>query len=137
MGTQPSELEGSDREGNKYPTIWWESLSDLLHCLNIQKYVGPDDIHLKVQKELMELHAEPHPVETESLFLKEKLGWLFCSQGQTCGKVGKVVDTGFHSITFRLSVAYSFYITLLFLICYILKIIWYFAFLIMIVRSVF
>lgn len=76
-------------------------------------------------------------VETESLFLKEKLGWLFCSQGQTCGKVGKVVDTGFHSITFRLSVAYSFYITLLFLVCYILKILWYFAFLIMIVRSVF
>ncbi|KAK4822089.1 hypothetical protein QYF61_009726 [Mycteria americana] len=59
LGTQPPELEDRDGDQNGAPIIQGEMVSDLLHHLDIHKSMGPDEIHLRVLKELEEVLTKP------------------------------------------------------------------------------
>ncbi|KAK4820464.1 hypothetical protein QYF61_027746, partial [Mycteria americana] len=70
-GTQPPELEDRDREQNKPPIIQGEKMvSDLLHCLDTHKSMGPDGIHPRVLRELVE------EVLTKPLAILYQQSWL-------------------------------------------------------------
>ncbi|KAJ7401559.1 hypothetical protein BTVI_94793 [Pitangus sulphuratus] len=56
--TQPSELEDKDREQNKAPHSPRDYGHDLLHHLGTHKPTGPDVIHPRVLRELVEVVAE-------------------------------------------------------------------------------
>ncbi|KAK4815820.1 hypothetical protein QYF61_007429, partial [Mycteria americana] len=57
----PSPPESEDRDGdqNGAPIIQGEMVSDLLHGLDIHKFVGPDEIHPRVLKELADVLTKP------------------------------------------------------------------------------
>ncbi|KAK4820693.1 hypothetical protein QYF61_003613 [Mycteria americana] len=59
LGTQPPELEDRDRDQNGAPIIQGEKVSDLLHHLDIHKSMGPDEIPLRVLKELADVLTKP------------------------------------------------------------------------------
>ncbi|KAK4826301.1 hypothetical protein QYF61_007148 [Mycteria americana] len=59
LGTQPLELEDRDGDQNGAPIVQGEMVSDLLHHLDTHKSVGPDEIHLRVLKELAEVLTKP------------------------------------------------------------------------------
>ncbi|KAK4810673.1 hypothetical protein QYF61_007473 [Mycteria americana] len=59
LGTQPPELEDRDGDQNGAPIIQGEMVSDLLHHLDTHKSMGPDEIHLRVLKELAEVLTKP------------------------------------------------------------------------------
>ncbi|KAK4810546.1 LOW QUALITY PROTEIN: hypothetical protein QYF61_004509, partial [Mycteria americana] len=59
LGTQPLELEDRDRDQNGAPIIQGEMVSDLLHHLDTYKFMGPDEIHPRVLKELAEVLTKP------------------------------------------------------------------------------
>ena len=59
-GTHPAELE--DREQNEAPIIQGETISNLLHHLDTHKSLGPDGIHPRVQRELVEVLTKPHSI---------------------------------------------------------------------------
>ncbi|KAK4824336.1 hypothetical protein QYF61_013671 [Mycteria americana] len=54
LGTHPPESEDRDRDQNGAPIIQGEMASDLLH-----KFMGPDEIHPRVLKELAEVLTKP------------------------------------------------------------------------------
>ncbi|KAK4816495.1 hypothetical protein QYF61_017456 [Mycteria americana] len=54
LGTQPPESEDRDGDQNGAPIIQGEMVSDVLHHLDAHKSMGPDEIHLRVLKELAE-----------------------------------------------------------------------------------
>ncbi|KAK4808571.1 hypothetical protein QYF61_009874 [Mycteria americana] len=56
---QPPELEDRDGEQNKSPIIQEEALNDLLRHLDTHKSMGPDGIHPRVLRELVEELAKP------------------------------------------------------------------------------
>ncbi|GAB0209834.1 hypothetical protein GRJ2_003449100 [Grus japonensis] len=68
-GTQPPELEDRDGEQNEAPIIQGEMASDLLHHLDTHKSMGPDGIHTRVQRELVE-------VLTKALSIIYQQSWL-------------------------------------------------------------
>ena len=59
MGTPLSDLVVSAGEQTKPPTIQEETVRDLLLQLDCQKSTVPDEIHLRVLRELAEVIAEP------------------------------------------------------------------------------
>ncbi|KAK4831885.1 hypothetical protein QYF61_020032 [Mycteria americana] len=59
LGTQPLELEDRDGDQNGAPIIQGEMVSDLLHHLDTHKFMGPDEIHPRVLKELAEELTKP------------------------------------------------------------------------------
>ncbi|KAK4826106.1 LOW QUALITY PROTEIN: hypothetical protein QYF61_005244 [Mycteria americana] len=59
LGTQPSELEDRDGEQSEAPIIQGETVNDLLHHLDIHKSMGPDGIHPRVPRELVEMLTKP------------------------------------------------------------------------------
>ncbi|PKU46309.1 rna-directed dna polymerase from mobile element jockey-like [Limosa lapponica baueri] len=67
LGNQLPELEG--RKQNEAPIIQGETVSDLLHHLNMHRSVGPDRIHPRLLRELAE-------VPTESLSIIYQQSWL-------------------------------------------------------------
>jgi len=56
---QSPELEDRDGEQNKPPIIQDEGVNNLLCHLDTQKSMGPDGIHLRVQRKLVEELAKP------------------------------------------------------------------------------
>jgi len=68
-GIQPSELEDTDGEQNKPPIIQEEAFNYLLCHLDTYKSVGPDGIHPRVLRELVEELAKP-------LFIIYLQSWL-------------------------------------------------------------
>ncbi|KAK4808572.1 hypothetical protein QYF61_009875 [Mycteria americana] len=56
---QPPELEDRDGEQNKSPIIQEEAVNDLLCHLDTHKSMGPDGIHPRVLRELVEELAKP------------------------------------------------------------------------------
>lgn len=48
QGTQSTELEDGNREGDDAPMIQWENVSELLHHLNVHKSMRLDGIHPRV-----------------------------------------------------------------------------------------
>ncbi|KAK4811280.1 hypothetical protein QYF61_023332 [Mycteria americana] len=58
-GTQTPELEDRDGDQNGAPIIQGEMVSDLLHHLDTHKSMGPDEIHPRVLKELVEVLTKP------------------------------------------------------------------------------
>ncbi|KAK4825063.1 hypothetical protein QYF61_023067 [Mycteria americana] len=59
LGTQPPELEDRDGEQNEAPIIQGEMVSDLLHHLGTHKSMGPDGLHPRVLRELVEVLTKP------------------------------------------------------------------------------
>ncbi|KAK4815580.1 hypothetical protein QYF61_004097 [Mycteria americana] len=59
LGTQPPELEDRDGDQNGAPIIQGEMVSDLLHHLDTHKSMEPDEIHLRVLKELADVLTKP------------------------------------------------------------------------------
>lgn len=55
----PSELEDGDRVWDEAPVIKWETVSDLLHPLNVHKSMGLEGIHTRVLKERVEVLNKP------------------------------------------------------------------------------
>ncbi|GAB0208346.1 mitochondrial enolase superfamily member 1 [Grus japonensis] len=58
-GTQPPELEDRDGEQNEAPIIQGEVVRELLHHLDTHKSMGPDEIHPRVLRELVEVLTKP------------------------------------------------------------------------------
>ncbi|KAF1528233.1 hypothetical protein FQV19_0007123, partial [Eudyptula minor] len=58
-GTRPPELEDRDGEQDEPPIIQEEALNDLLRHLDAHKSMGPDGIHPRVLRELVEELAKP------------------------------------------------------------------------------
>ncbi|KAJ7403542.1 RNA-directed DNA polymerase from mobile element jockey [Willisornis vidua] len=52
------DLEDSGRKQNEAPTVQWEMVRDLLHHLDRQKSMGPNEIHPRVLRELVKLFAK-------------------------------------------------------------------------------
>ncbi|KAK4818831.1 hypothetical protein QYF61_019868 [Mycteria americana] len=59
LGTQPLELEDRDGDQNGAPIIQGEMVSDLLHHLDTHKFMGSDEIHPRVLKELADVLTKP------------------------------------------------------------------------------
>ncbi|KAK4825912.1 hypothetical protein QYF61_003407 [Mycteria americana] len=59
LGTQPLELEDRDGDQTGAPIIQGEMVSDLLHHLDTHKSMGPDEIHPRVLRELVEVLTKP------------------------------------------------------------------------------
>ncbi|KFM03700.1 hypothetical protein AS27_15612, partial [Aptenodytes forsteri] len=59
LGTEPPELGDMDGERNEAPIIQGEMVSDLLHYLDTHKSMGPDGIHPRVLRELVEVLTKP------------------------------------------------------------------------------
>lgn len=59
QGIQPPELEDCHREEDEVSVIQQETLSDLLHHLNIQKSIGLDRIHPRVLNKPVEVLTRP------------------------------------------------------------------------------
>jgi len=56
---QPPEQEDRDGEQKETPQIQGEMVSDLLCCIDTRKSMGPDGIHPRVLKELVDVFAKP------------------------------------------------------------------------------
>ncbi|KAK4806350.1 hypothetical protein QYF61_017219 [Mycteria americana] len=59
QGTQPPELEDRDGEQNEAPITQGEMVSDPLHPLDTHKSMGPEGIHPRVLRELVEALTKP------------------------------------------------------------------------------
>ncbi|KAK4824534.1 hypothetical protein QYF61_016114 [Mycteria americana] len=62
QGIQPPELEDRDGQQNKLPIIQEEAVNNLLCQLDTHKSMGPDGIHARVLRELVEELAKPLPI---------------------------------------------------------------------------
>ncbi|KAK4813002.1 hypothetical protein QYF61_004178 [Mycteria americana] len=68
-GTQPPELEDRNGDQNGAPIIQGEMVSDLLHHLDTHKSMGPDEIHLRVLKELADVLTKPLSIIYQQFWL--------------------------------------------------------------------
>ncbi|KAK4818945.1 hypothetical protein QYF61_022210 [Mycteria americana] len=75
LGTKPPELEDRDGDQNGGPIIQKEMVSDLLHHLDTHKSMGPDEIHLRVLKELAEVLTKPLSTIYQQSWLTGEKGW--------------------------------------------------------------
>lgn len=77
LGTQPPELVDRDREQNKALIIQEYTVSVLLHHLDVHKSMGPDGIHPRVLRELVEVLAKPLSIICQQSWLSGEVpvGW--------------------------------------------------------------
>ncbi|KAK4831549.1 hypothetical protein QYF61_018204 [Mycteria americana] len=61
-GIQPPELEDRVEEQNEAPIIQGEMVSNLLHHLDTHESMGPDGIHPRVLRKLVEVLTKPLPI---------------------------------------------------------------------------
>ncbi|KAK4806516.1 hypothetical protein QYF61_021352 [Mycteria americana] len=73
-GTQPPELEDRDAEQNEAPIIQGEMVSDLLHHIDKHRSMGPDGIHPRVLRELVEVLTKPLSILSQQSWLTGKCG---------------------------------------------------------------
>ena len=59
LGTQPLALEDRDGEQNRPCIIHHEMILDLLQKLDAHKFMGPDGLHPRVLRELVNVVAKP------------------------------------------------------------------------------
>ncbi|KAK4828051.1 hypothetical protein QYF61_023089 [Mycteria americana] len=72
-GTQPPELEDRDGEQNEAPIIQGEMVRDLLQHLDIHKSIGPDGIHPRVLRELVEVLTKPFSILYQQSWLTREV----------------------------------------------------------------
>ncbi|KAK4822331.1 hypothetical protein QYF61_013030 [Mycteria americana] len=68
-GTQPPELADRDGEQNEAPRIQGEMVSDLLHHLDTHRSMGPDGIHPRVLREVVEVLTKPLSILYQQFWL--------------------------------------------------------------------
>ena len=69
-GSPPPELEDRDEEQNEVPTVQEETVSDLLLHSDMHQSMGPDGIHLRVLRELVEQLTKPLYIIYQQLWHK-------------------------------------------------------------------
>ncbi|KAK4806541.1 hypothetical protein QYF61_021377 [Mycteria americana] len=84
LGTQPPELEDRDAEQNEAPIIQGEMVSDLLHHIDKHRSMGPDGIHPRVLRELVEVLTKPLSILSQQSWLT---GWCSVTSGVPQGSV--------------------------------------------------
>ncbi|PKU31730.1 rna-directed dna polymerase from mobile element jockey-like [Limosa lapponica baueri] len=73
VDTQPPELEDGEDEQNEAPVIQAEMVSDLLQHLNLQRSIGPNGVHPRVLRELVEVLIKPLSIVYQQSWLTEEV----------------------------------------------------------------
>ncbi|KFO87399.1 hypothetical protein N320_09097, partial [Buceros rhinoceros silvestris] len=67
------EPEGRDGEQNQAPIIQEGTVNELLHQLDVHKSMGPDGIHPRILRELMEVLTQPPSIIYQQSWLTSEV----------------------------------------------------------------
>jgi len=77
----PLELQDRDREKNEAPTVQGEMVRNLLHHADTDKSIGPDGIHPRVLRELVEVLTKPLTIIYQQSWLTREVpaDWMLAN----------------------------------------------------------